>query len=84
MLESSEYRQRYREFLSRLREARAFARLTQGEVAQRLGKPQSFVSKIESGERRVDFVELLAFAKLYGVDDVRFLDPDSPVTGPED
>jgi len=60
MLESSEYRQRYRQFLSRLREARTLAGLTQGEVARRLRKPQSFVSKCESGERRVDVVELLA------------------------
>jgi transcriptional regulator with XRE-family HTH domain len=43
-------------------------------VARRLGKPQSFVSKCESGERRVDLVELLAFAKLYGVD-VTFFQP---------
>jgi hypothetical protein len=33
-----------------------------------LGKPQPFLSKCESGERRVDFVELLAFAELYGLD----------------
>ena len=42
------------------------AGLTQEEVAQRLGKPQSFVSKCESGERRVDVVELSRFAKVYG------------------
>jgi hypothetical protein len=36
------------------------------DVAARLGKQQSFVAKCESGERRVDIVELAAFAKLYG------------------
>jgi transcriptional regulator with XRE-family HTH domain len=69
-----QYRVRYREFLVRLREARRQAGLTQADVARRLGKPQSFVSKCESGERRVDFVELLAFAELYGVD-VAFFRP---------
>ena len=41
------------------------AGLTQVDVAQTLGKPQSYVSKCESGERREDFVELLDFAKIY-------------------
>ena len=35
-------------------------------MATRLGKPHSFVSKCELGERRVDFVELQQFAKIYG------------------
>ena len=56
----------YREFTKRLREARERAGLLQTEVAKRLGKPQSYVSKCESGERRVDVVELAAFAELYG------------------
>jgi transcriptional regulator with XRE-family HTH domain len=55
----------YQQFLDRLRLARQEAGLTQYEVADRLGKPQSFVSKCETGERRVDFVELLAFAEVY-------------------
>ena len=32
---------------------------------EKLGRPQSFVSKFESGERRVDFVELQHLAKIY-------------------
>ncbi len=48
----------YRYFLGRLRQARQEARLTQAEVGQRLGQRQSFVSKVESGERRLDPVEL--------------------------
>ncbi len=56
----------YKLFLTRLREARQAAGLTQAEVALRLRRPQSFVSKCESGERRVDVVELVEFARLYG------------------
>ncbi len=43
------------------------AGLSQTEAARRLGKPQSYVSKCESGERRVDVVELKAFARVYGL-----------------
>jgi DNA-binding transcriptional regulator YiaG len=56
----------YRAFLRKLRQARLDAGLTQAEVAARLNRPQSFVSKCESGERRVDVVELSLFASLYG------------------
>ncbi len=55
----------YRLFLTRLREARIATGLTQAEVAVKLRRPQSFVSKCESGERRVDVVELQEFAQLY-------------------
>ncbi len=56
---------RYKRFLHRLRQAREDAGLTQVQVARTLRRHQSFVAKCESGERRVDVVELLDFAKLY-------------------
>jgi transcriptional regulator with XRE-family HTH domain len=56
----------YRRVLERLRAARRQAGLTQWDVARELGRPQSFVSKCESGERRIDVVELWEFACLYG------------------
>ncbi len=51
--------------LSRLVEARREAGMTQVQVAAALGKHQSFVSKSENGERRVDALELAAFATVY-------------------
>ena len=46
-----------------LREERVAAGLTQVEVAKRLRAPQSFVSKYESGERRLDVLELRRIAR---------------------
>lgn len=52
--------------LEKLIEARKEANLTQQEAASKLDKPQSYISKIESGERNVDFLELEDIAKVYG------------------
>ena len=56
---------RYRAFLKRLRQARLDAGFTQIQAAAALRRPQSFVSKCESGERRVDVIELEDFARIY-------------------
>ena len=64
-MKDATYRHRYAQFLGRLKPARREVGLTQVEVAKKLKRPQSFVSKIESGERRVDVVELSDLAKIY-------------------
>lgn len=52
--------------VERLKQARQEAGLKQEEVADRLGKPQSYVSKVERAERRIDPPELARFAEIYG------------------
>jgi transcriptional regulator with XRE-family HTH domain len=48
--------------------ARKTAGMTQSALATALGKPQSFVSKYESHERRLDVVEFVAIARVLGTD----------------
>lgn len=56
----------YAYFVERLRRARLEAGLTQVQVAKKIGRPQSHISNVESGQQRVDIVELQRFAKIYG------------------
>jgi transcriptional regulator with XRE-family HTH domain len=51
-----------------LAEARRAAGLTQAQLARRLSKPQSFVSKYERGERRLDVSEFIEVAEALGLD----------------
>lgn len=51
--------------------ARKAAGLRQEDVAARLRKPQSFISRIESGQRRVDVIEFYALSKAFGSDPSR-------------
>jgi transcriptional regulator with XRE-family HTH domain len=64
---------RYERFRELLLAARAAAGLSQVELAKMLGRPQSFVSKYERGERRLDVVEFLDVAEALGVDALQML-----------
>lgn len=63
----SQHSDRYKLLRQRLFNERKGAGVTQTQLATRLGKPQSFVSKYESGERRLDAIELLDVARALGM-----------------
>lgn len=64
-MQKTTHSSKYKTVLQNLIKARQESGLTQFDVAEKLNKPQSFVSKVERGERRFDIVELEALAKLY-------------------
>lgn len=72
-MEKSIYSKGYQKFLQLLRDAREAAELTQEDVAARLGQTQSFVSKYERGERRLDIVETHAICDAIGVSFPKFV-----------
>jgi transcriptional regulator with XRE-family HTH domain len=63
----------YGAFVDLMIEARKSAGMTQAEVAAALGKPQSFVSKYESHERRLDVVEFVTIARLLKADPLKIV-----------
>jgi len=66
----------YDRFIEKLISAREQAGLTQREVAARMGRPHSFLSKCETGERSVEVFELIQLAQIYDKPPQHFLDPD--------
>jgi transcriptional regulator with XRE-family HTH domain len=72
-MRKSQHTREYRRLIAALRAAREKAGLTQDQVADRLDTYASFVSKCESGERRLDVVELATLCRLYGIDLLEFL-----------
>jgi transcriptional regulator with XRE-family HTH domain len=63
----------HRALCALLIETREEAEMTQVKLAQRLGKPQSYVAKYEGGERRLDVVEFLAVARALKADPLQLL-----------
>ena len=49
------------------------AQLKQADVAAKLGKPQSYISKIERGERGIDVIEFFELAEVIGFDSFNFM-----------
>ena len=66
-MEKSIFSDDYMLFLQLVRNARKRAGLTQEDVANRLGKTQSFISKCERGERRLDIVDVRDFCEAIGL-----------------
>jgi transcriptional regulator with XRE-family HTH domain len=73
VLTKSVFTPTYARFREILIEARQAAGLTQADLAGRLMRPQSYVSKFERGERRLDVVEFLEVAQAMGQDPFRLL-----------
>lgn len=65
MLNKSIYTEEYRYMVNRLKRARIEAGLTQIEVSQLTGRSQSNISKVESGQLRLDVIQLKNYAVLY-------------------
>jgi transcriptional regulator with XRE-family HTH domain len=70
---SSLFPEFYDRALEQLVLARRAARITQAVLAETLGRPQSFVAKYESGERRLDAAEFVGIARALGADPFKLL-----------
>ena len=73
MAAKSIYSESYERFLSLLIDARKNAGLTQQQLAGLLKRPQSYVSKYERGERRLDVIEFLNITKILNVEPASIL-----------
>lgn len=58
----------YEVFIGRMRKARMDADLRQIDVARKMKRPQSYISRVESGEYRLDIIEVKKFAQIYNKD----------------
>lgn len=65
---TSVYSTEYQLVIKILRDARIEKGITQTKLADALGRPQSFIAKVENGERKLDVVEFAVMARLLGVD----------------
>ena len=62
------YTKDHKFIIEQLKKARIEAGFDQEKVAELLGKTQSYVSKIEAGQRRIDIIQLKEFSKIYKKD----------------
>jgi len=78
-LEKTLHSEPHKALIAFLIERREAAGLTQAELAEQLGEYQSFVARLESGQRRVDVVEFVRLAELLGFDPKRAIQQISDV-----
>ena len=78
----SPYSESYARLLTRLKRARKAANITQQELAKTLKRPQSYVSKGENGERRIDVIEFIEWIEALGADRDQMLNEVVERVGP--
>ena len=66
-------RQKYETLRSELKKARLEAKMLQIDVAKKLKKPQSYISKIESGERNMDLIEFINYCEALDISAQKWL-----------
>ena len=66
-------RQKYELLRSELKNARLQAKMLQADLAKRLKKPQSYISKVESGERNLDVIEFISYCEALDLESNKFL-----------
>ncbi len=70
---TSIYSNDYQMVIKALRDARIASGITQQEIASAFGRPQSFIAKVESGERRLDVVEFVRLCHLLNIEPASIL-----------
>lgn len=64
-MKKSIYSKAYKELVGKLRKAREAADLNQGQAGKKFGKSQSYMSKMEAGQIRIDVIQLKELAAIY-------------------
>lgn len=64
-MEKTIYSKEYARVIDRLKKARRQAKLKQTDLARKLKRTQSYISKIESGQNRLDIIQLKEIARVY-------------------
>jgi len=65
--------QKYELLRSELKNARLQAKILQVDLAKKLKKPQSYISKVESGERNLDVIEFITYCEALGIESSKWL-----------
>ncbi len=73
-MSKSVFTEEYNQFRKMLIDARKAANLSQAELSAKLDRPQSYVSKYERGERRLDLIEFLELAQVLEIDPLTFIE----------
>ena len=79
-MQKSQHSAAYERLIAALKAARERAGLTQEQAATKLGTYETFFSKVENRERRIDVIELIAICEAFGTDPVKLLRDASLIT----